>query len=180
MTVSRCTGTCVGAVVAGVSKVAGFATWLKNMLTRPVDKPAFISDELTDKVAALKSELAEARKQLAEMQTLAEKEKSQLASQLSEVQLQNAFLASELERATKKADDPEITIETLKARIVALEKELEVAKRHLKNAHNPVRQLLSEVDAGYSIAEMVKNGQKVGPKATKTKAKATKAKVKAK
>ena len=164
--VSKCAG-------AGVGTATKVTSAVKNLLTRPVDDFALVTneqdeataqtaalepeientapreDELVSKVTALKSDLAEVRSRLAESQNQVEDMQSQFASQLSELQAQKDSLIFDLEQTTKEINYIKSTETTLRARITAMESELEVTKAELEIARRPEMfakpQLLSEV-----------------------------------
>ena len=164
--VSKCAG-------AGVGTATKVTTAVKNLLTRPVDDFALVTneqdeataqtaalepeientapreDELVSKVTALKSDLAEVRSRLAESQNQVEDMQSQFASQLSELQAQKDSLIFDLEQTTKEINYLKSTETTLRARVTAMESELDVTKAELEKARRPERfakpQLLSEV-----------------------------------
>jgi len=158
---------------AGLGTVAKVTTGVKNLLTRPVDDLALITDEqdeatpqtsalepeiensvpredeLVSKVAALESDLTEVRSQLAEAQNQIEDMQSQFASQLSELQTEKDSLIFDLEQATKEVNESKSTEATLRARVAALELELDAAKGKSEKPHSPLihaKPLLSEVD----------------------------------
>jgi len=182
-TISRYAGAGVGTVVAAGGKVTGT---VKNLLTRPVDDFAVFTgeqdettpqtpalepeiensapreDELVSKVTALVSDLAEVRSQLAEAQNQVEYMQSQFASQLNELKLQKDSLIFDLEQTTKEVNHLKSTETTLRARITAMESELDVTKAELEKARRTERfarpQLLSEAgivqtDPGVLLSE---------------------------
>ena len=149
--VSKCAGAGIGTVVAAGGKVTGT---VKNLLIRPVDEFALVTDEqdeatpptpaiepeedeLVSKITALESDLAEIRGQLAETQKQVDHMQSQFDSQLSKLQAKKDSLVFDLEQKTKEIKGL-ISIEaTLRARITALESELDTAKAELEKAHRP-------------------------------------------
>ena len=163
-------GTCVGTTASVGIKVAGT---VKNLFTRPFDDFAIVSvegaqaankvnmlrgenvntavgqDELVGRLLSLKSELVdvtsrfvEARRQFADMQ-------SELARHLSALQAERGSLFFDLEQLTREVNESKSTEAVLRARIAALESELDAARSELQNTRTPERytkpKLLSQV-----------------------------------
>jgi len=178
--VSKCSGAGIGTVVAAGGKVTGT---VKDLLTRPVDDFALVTgeqdeatpqipalepeientaprkDELVSKVTALESDLAEVRSQSAEAQNQVEDMQSQFASQLSELQAEKDSLVFDLEQTTKEINHLKSTEVTLRARVTAMESELDTTKAELEKARRPERfakpQLLSEIGVTQTEPEVL-------------------------
>jgi len=156
-TVSRCTG-------AGLGKVAKVGGTVKTLLTRPVDdfevaldeneqdeatsqRPALEqesektipkADKLVGKITSLEAELDETRNLLAEAKSNAEKMQSEFASQLNTLQAEKESLIFDLEQATKEINESKSTEATLRARVAALELELDAAKGKSEKPTDPL------------------------------------------
>jgi len=170
--VSKCAGAGIGTIVAAGGKVTGT---VKNLLTRPVDdfavdldeseqaeaasqRPtiedeiegtAAKADELVDNVTSLEAELVETRNLLAEAKSDAEKTQSDFASQLATLQTEKESLIFDLEQSTKEVNHLKSTEAALRARVAALESEIDIIKSNAEKPHSPLihaKPLLSEVD----------------------------------
>jgi len=183
-TIFRYAGAGLGTVVAAGGKATDT---VKNLLTRDVDDFALVTDEqdeatpqtptlkpefeitapgedeLVSKVTTLESELAEVRSRLDEAQKQVEDMQSQFASQLSELQSQKDSLIFDLEQTTKEVNHLKSTETTLRARVTAMESELDVTKAELEKARRPERfakpQLLSEVGVAQTEPEVLLSEQ---------------------
>ena len=181
-TVSKCAG-------AGIGTVAKVGGTVKNLLTRPVDdfvpdinedEQAEVTpqtpvleaeaentvpkaDELADKVTTLETELVETRNLLAEAKSHAEKMQSEFASQLNTLQTERESLIFDLEQATKEVNESKSIEATLRARVTAMESELDTTKAELEKARRPERfakpQLLSEVSIAQTEPEVLLSEQ---------------------
>jgi outer membrane murein-binding lipoprotein Lpp len=182
--VSRCAGAGLGRVAAAGGKVTGA---VKSLFTRPFDEFALVTDEqdeatpqtpllkleientaprgdeLVSIVTALESDVAEVRSQLAEAQNRIEDMQSQFASQLSELQSQKDSLIFDLEQTTKEVNHLRSTEAMLRARMTAMESELDTTKTELEKARRPERfakpQLLSEVSIAQTEPEVLLSEQ---------------------
>jgi len=156
-TVSKCAG-------AGLGTVAKVGGTVKNLLTRPVDdfvpdinedEQAEVTpqtpvleaeaentvpkaDELADKVTTMETELVETRNLLAEAKSHAEKMQSEFASQLNTLQTERESLIFDLEQATKEVNESKSIEATLRARVDALESELDGVKSKAEKPHSPL------------------------------------------
>ena len=168
-TASRCAG-------AGLGTVAKAGGTLKSLLTRPVDdlepdvdedeqiqvasqRPALEPEienigskepELAGKAASLEAELVETRNLLAEAKSHADKWQSEFASQINTLQTEKDSLIFDLEQAAKEVNESKSIEATLRARVTALESELDATKGKSEKPRSPLihaKPLLSEVDA---------------------------------
>ncbi|NQT01671.1 MAG: HEAT repeat domain-containing protein [Planctomycetes bacterium] len=182
--VSKCAGPSIGTTAAVGKKttgtVAGGLAGAKHLLARPVDEeldidldeqsePAFEpeletqsrcseDDESADIVTRLEANLTKTRGLLAEMQEQAEKTKSELSAQITDLQTQRDSLIFDLEQTTKEVNDSKSIEATLRARVTALESELDAAKGKSEKPRNPVihakPQLLSEAEIDQAGQEL--------------------------
>jgi hypothetical protein len=113
-------------------------------------------DESAGIVTSLEAYLARARNLLVEIQEKAEKTKSGLSAQISDLQTQKDSLIYKLEQTTKEVNDSKTIQATLNARIAALESELYEAKGKSEKLSNPVVQEKPEL---LSSAEVDQSGQ---------------------
>jgi hypothetical protein len=179
-TVLRRTGFCVGTAAYAGRKLSGT---VKNLLTNDVDDyvPATdkdeqaeaasqgpapglqtesiapAGDEPADKITAMESDLAEVRSRFDEAQNQFEEMQSQFTSQLTELQSRNDSLLFDLEQANKEIGHLKSTEATLRARVTALETELDAAKAELEEVRRPKSitkpQLLSKADVARTKPE---------------------------
>ena len=182
--VSKCAGAGLGTVAAAGGKVTGA---VKSLFTRPFDDFALVTDEqdeaepqtpllkpeientapgedeLVSMVTALESDVAEVRSQLATSQNQVEDMQSQFALQLSELQAQKDSLIFDMEKTTKEINHLRSTEATLRARITAMESELDTTKAELEKARRSERftkpQLLSEIGVAQTEPEVLLSEQ---------------------
>jgi hypothetical protein len=182
--VSKCAGAGLGMVAAAGGKVTGA---VKSLFTRPFDhfllvtdeqdeatpqtpllKPeiedtASREDELVTMVTALESDLAEVRSQVAEAQNQIEGMQSQFASRLRELQAEKDSLIFDLEQKTKEINHLKGTEATLRARVTAMESELDTTEAGLEKARRPESlakpQLLSEISVAQTEPEVLLSEQ---------------------
>lgn len=183
--VSKCAGTGLGTVVSAGGKITGA---IKSLFTRPFDTFAFVTyeqdeampqpsplikpkienmapieDEPVGMVTALESDLAEVRSRLAEAQNQIEDMQFQFASQLRQLQAAKDSLIFDLEQKTKEINHLKDTEATLRARLTAMESELDTTKIELEKARRPERfakpQLLTEIGIAQTEPEVLLSGQ---------------------
>ncbi|MFC1676672.1 HEAT repeat domain-containing protein [Planctomycetota bacterium] len=157
-TASKCAG-------AGIGTVAKVTAGVKNLLTRPIDEELDIdSDEQSKSVCEPKPEtqgqdtgdnepagtVARLEAELARTQSQSAQMESEFASQINTLQTEKDSLIFDLEQAAKEVNDSKNIEATLRARVIALESELDAAKGKSGKPYSPLihaKPLLSEVDA---------------------------------
>lgn len=141
---------------AAIGTLAKVTTGMKNLLTRPIDEELNIdSDEQSNSVCEPKPETqdqdtVEVSADLARIQSQSAQMESEFATQINTLQTEKDSLIFDLEQATKEVNDSKSIEATLRARVIALESELEATKgRSEKSTSHLIhaKPLLSEVNA---------------------------------
>jgi len=141
-TASEQAGRVVGHIAAFSRKITGFGAGMasagKGVLGLAEDDIKHVPKKASDntKAVASSSDVRAAQKKLAEVQKQSQEKESQLESQLQAMQKKNNSLISELEQAVSQAKETSACEGAARARVAALELELDAAGRQLEEARS--------------------------------------------